>query len=187
MVWDPKKYKVTGGNVPSNIDPSKKSAASIVTSDGEEIGMEKTNKDGTKTDAISAALEAGRKPNRIQFNPAFESRIEGAKERQAQRAEARKQIVDFKRKEKLETQGKRLDKKVLRRTGGERTNKMSARQAADEVKFGNIAQNLDIKKGERPEGAVDISDGGYEVKYETGLGTQIIGYNSDGTMRYQSK
>ena len=27
---------------------------------------------------------------------------------------------------------------------------MSARQAADEVKFGNIAQNLDIKKGERP-------------------------------------
>lgn len=142
MVWDPRKYKVTGGNAPSNIDPSKQDAASIVTSDGEEIGMEKTNKDGTKTDAISAALEAGRKPSRIQFNPAFESRIEGAKERQAQRAEARKQIVDFKRKEKLETQGKRLDKKVLRRTGEERTNKMSAKQASDEDRFNKIAQQL---------------------------------------------
>ncbi len=142
MVWDPNKFKVTGGNVPSNIDPSKQSAASIVTSDGEEIGMEKTNKDGTKTDAISAAIEAGRKPNRIQFNPAFESRIEGAKERQAQRAEARKQIVDFKRKEKLEKQGKRLDKKVLRKTGEERTNKMSARQAADEDKVSKIAKKL---------------------------------------------
>ena len=123
---------------------------SLVTSDGTESKIALTNPDGTQSNAVNAALNANKKRERIQFNPAFESRIEGFNERRTERAEARKQIVDFKRKEKLETQGKRLDKKVLRRTGEERTNKMSARQAADEVKFGNIAQNLDIKKGEMP-------------------------------------
>ena len=115
---------------------------SLVTSDGTESKIALTNPDGTQSNAVNAALNANKKRERIQFNPAFESRIDGFNERRTERAEARKQIVDFKRKEKLETQGKRLDKKVLRRTGEERTNKMSARQAADEVRINKLAQQL---------------------------------------------
>ena len=53
------------------------------------------------------------------------------------------------------------------------------------LNFNTLMENKKLRQ--RPEGAVDIPDGGWETRTETGWGTQVVGYNSDGSMRYQSK
>ena len=95
MAW---KYKVTGGDVEGNLNPKFQSPAkgSLVTSSGNTTSIPPTNPNGTQVNAVNAALNANKTRSRMQFNPAFEARVDAAFDRQRMRAEARnKKLTGF--------------------------------------------------------------------------------------------
>ena len=95
MSW---KYKVTGDDVEGNLNPKFQSPAkgSLVTSNGSTTSIPPTNSDGTQTNAVNAALNANKTRSRMQFNPAFEARVDAAFDRQRMRSEARnKKLTGF--------------------------------------------------------------------------------------------
>ena len=118
--------------------------ASLVTSDGTTTTVAPTNQDGTQTNAVNEALNSNKTRNRMEFNPGLESRIQGAKDRQAIRGEARKEIADKKVGKKEYKLKKRLDKKVLRKTGKDLNliRNKSINQLMQEEKMSRIAKNL---------------------------------------------
>ena len=176
MVWDPKKYKITGDDAEGNFNPKFQSPASfdyneegrLVTSNGSTTSMEPTNPDGTQTNAVNAALNANKTRSRMQFNPAFESRIEAAKDRQRMRSEARNKKLtasegDIKSSftEKSEKGSKlydknlalekRLNKRFLEPTSSAISKKMSKKIFKQEKKFNKIAQDLNLFDQARPQ------------------------------------
>lgn len=140
--------KKGGTDTRTNVDPS---GNSLVTSDGTTTTIEPTNEDGTQTNAVNTALNENKKRERIEFNPAFESRIKGYVDRRNMRSEARKDIVDDKIAGKEYKLQKRLDKKVLKKTGKDlqAVRNKSINQLMQEEKMSRIAKNLDnIKPSE---------------------------------------
>jgi len=125
--------------------------ASLVTSDGTTTTVAPTNSDGTQSNAVNEALNSNKTRNRMEFNPGFETRIQGAKDRQAMRGEAKKEIADKKVGTKEYKLQKRLDKKVLRKTGKDLNliRNKSIYQLMQEERASRIAKNLDnIKPSE---------------------------------------
>jgi phosphotransacetylase len=156
--------------------------------------MPTTNSDGTQTNAVNAALNANKTRSRMQFNPAFEARVDAAFDRQRMRAEARnKKLTGFQgdikssfteKSEKgsklyeknLKLQNK-LNKKFVVETGEEPTLKQSARQQKIDTKLSEIAKSID-------QGTLTVKQAKYAMRKGEGMtpdkaGASGVGYKED--------
>ena len=99
------------------------------------------------------------------------------------KAEERTERIAIRQGEKTARKKAKLNARTDRVRARHPQNERMEESVNQALNFNTLMENM--KK--RPEGATDISDGGWQTTTETILGTQVVGYNSDGSMRYQSK
>ena len=99
------------------------------------------------------------------------------------KAEERTKRIGIRQGEKTRRKETRLNARTDRIRARHPQNERMEESVNQALNFNTLMENT----RKRPEGATDISDGGWETRLETGIGTQVMGYNSDGTLRYQSK
>ena len=106
----------------------------------------------------------------------------------SKKQEERTKRIGIRQGERTRRKEAKLKAKTERIKARHPQNERMEEHVGQALNFNTLMENKDLKKlRQRPEGAIDIPDGGWETRTETGFGTQVVGYNSDGSIRYQSK